>query len=60
MLYPYPGYCGTGVHNLHKFRYECRTELTEVPGTGMIVYRTCRSSGTGNTRENTPGVVMYV
>ena len=26
MLYPYPGYCGTGL-----------TELTEVPGTGMIV-----------------------
>ena len=26
MLYPYPGYCGTG-----------RTELTEVPGTGIIV-----------------------
>ena len=26
MLYPYPGYCGTG-----------RTELTEVPGTGMNV-----------------------
>ena len=26
MLYPYPGYCGTGC-----------TELTEVPGTGMNV-----------------------
>ena len=26
MLYPYPGYCGAG-----------RTELTEVPGTGMNV-----------------------
>ena len=26
MLYPYPEYCGTG-----------RTELTEVPGTGMNV-----------------------
>ena len=53
MLYPYPGYCGTGP-----------TELTEVPGTGMNViqnsqkfrvqvwksYRTHRSSrycGTG-------------
>ena len=35
MLYPYPGYCGTG-----------RTDLTEVPGTGMMC-------GTGNTRMNT-------
>ena len=48
MLFPYPGYCGKG-----------RTELTEVPGTGMSVqqnsrklrvwvwksFRTCRSSG---------------
>ena len=30
LLYPYPGYCGTGC-----------TELTGVPGTGMnILYRT--------------------
>ena len=50
MLYPYPGYCGTG-----------RTELTEVPGMGMnvlqssqklfvrvwMLYRTHRSSGYG-------------
>ena len=28
MLYPYPGYCGTG-----------RTELTEVLGTGMKVFQ---------------------
>ena len=33
VLYPYPGYCGTS-----------RTELTEVPGTGMNYYR---SSGYG-------------
>ena len=37
MFYPYPGYCDTGVQNLQKFGYgyECRPELTEVPGTGM-------------------------
>ena len=35
MLYPYPGYCGHG-----------RTEITEVPGTGMNVlqYKAYRSS----------------
>ena len=36
MLYPYPGYCGTG-----------RTELTEVPGTGMNVLQNSEISGTG-------------
>ena len=36
VLYPYPGYCGTGC-----------TELTEAPGTGIMSYRTNRSSGTG-------------
>ena len=36
VLYPYPGYCGTGC-----------TELTEVPDTGINVYVTNRSSGTG-------------
>ena len=49
LLYPFPGYCGTGIKNLHKFRgrvwmsyithrssgygYGC-TELTDVSGTG--------------------------
>ena len=48
MLYPHPGYCGTGrteltdvpgtgmnvIHNSQKFRvlWHLRTELTEVPG----------------------------
>ena len=59
-LYPYPGYCGHG-----------RTEVPEVPGTGMNVvqnfqkfrvrvwmpYRTYKSSLKGNTRVNTPGTV---
>ena len=47
ILYPYPGYCGTGVQKIRKFRvrvwmsyvthrssgygYECRAEHTEVP-----------------------------
>ena len=66
MLYPYPGYCGTG-----------RTELTEVQGTGMNnlqnspkfrvgvrkSYRTSRSSGycgTGaqNLRVFREGITM--
>ena len=41
MFYPYPGYCDTGVQNLQKFGYgyECRPQLTEVPGTGMHVVK---------------------
>ena len=42
MMYPYPGYCATGL-----------TELTEVSGTGMnvlISYRTYRSFGYGYER----------
>ena len=45
MLYPYPGYCGTGrteltrrmsyrTHRNSLYGYGCCTELTEVPGTG--------------------------
>ena len=34
MLYPYPGYCGTGL-----------AELTEVPGTGMQVLQNFRTFG---------------
>ena len=39
MLYPYPGYCGTGRTELTSsgYGYECPTELTEVPGAGMKV-----------------------
>ena len=40
--YPYPGYCAAVVHNSQKFRVRVR-----------MSYRTYRSSGTGNTRENT-------
>ena len=36
MLYPYPGYCGTGL-----------TELKEAPGTFMKSYKTSRSSRFG-------------
>ena len=41
MLYPYPGYCGTGRTELTSsgYGYECPTELTEVPGTGMKVLK---------------------
>ena len=63
MLYPYPGYLWHG-----------RTELAEVPGMGMNVVRTYRSSGYGcecptELTEvlcrvipgvNTPGMVLYV
>ena len=45
MLYPYPGYCGTGVHTYvahggFGYGYECHTEVAEVPGRGMY---NCRS-----------------
>ena len=42
MLYPYRGYCGHG-----------RTELPEVPGTGMNVVRNLRKFRTGmNVLQN--------
>ena len=59
MLYPYPGYCGTGVqnsevpgtgtkvlHTLQKSRVlrQGRTELTEVLGTGMNVLQNLQIS----------------
>ena len=58
MLYPYPGYCGTGrtelteatgtgikvLQNFQKFlvRWHGLTDLTEVPGTGMGVVQNSR------------------
>ena len=63
MTHPHPGYL-----------WHWRTELTEIPGTGMKSYRTYRSSGYGfecptertevPCREipgvNTPGMILYV
>ena len=40
MLYPYPGVLLHGAYRAHRssgYGYECHTELTEVPGTGMKV-----------------------
>ena len=37
MLYPYPGYVARAyrAYRSSGYGYECRTDLTEVPGTGM-------------------------
>ena len=46
------------------YGYECRTELTEVPGTGLDVVQNSQNSQKFRVRvipgENTPGMVLHV
>ena len=58
-VYPRPGNCSTRVHNSQRFRvgYEILAELTELPGTNWMLYRTHKSIGYGHGTR-TPGTGM--